>query len=139
MLNFAEKCLEDYPVNLARLDVLTQDYQSNPSDKLETEINSLRSMTQPLQKMIDDLSSNEKIDNILSQDMLTVLGTCYFGRNSINAILEMTGWSRAKLFRRKNNLIKLAADYLADYFQMETAESARSVKEDIEYRELNPN
>ncbi len=60
MLNFAEKCLEDYPVNLARLDVLTQDYKRNPSDKLEKEINTLRSMTRPLQKMVDDLSSSEK-------------------------------------------------------------------------------
>ena len=118
MLNFAEKCLEDYPVNLARLDVLTQDYQRNPSDKLEREINSLSAMTRPLQKMIDDFSSGEKIDNVVSRDMLTVLGTCCFGRNPVNAILKMTGWSRAKLFRRKNNLIKLAEDYLADYLQM---------------------
>ena len=71
--------------------------------------------------------------------MLTVLGTCYFGRNPVNAILEMTGWSRAKLFRQKNNLIKLAADYLADYTQMKTAGNARIIKEDIEYHETNPN
>lgn len=139
MLNFAEKYLEDYHVNLARLDVLTQDYQSNPSDKFEREINSLSAMTRPLQNMIDDLSSGEKIDNIVSRDMLTVLGTCYFGRNPVNAILAMTGWSSAKLLRRKNNLIKLVADYLADYTQMKTAGNARIIKEDIEYHETNPN
>ena len=109
MLNFAEKYLENYPVNLARLDVLTLDYKCNPSDKLEEEIKCLHAATRPLKMMINNLSSRS------DKDMLTLLGMCYFGRNPVSAILETTGWSRANFFRKKKCLIERARDYLASY------------------------
>ena len=108
-LKFAEKCLEDYPMNLARIDALTWDYKRNPSDKLEEEIKCLHAATRPLKMMINNLSSRS------DKDMLTVLGMCYFGRNPVSAILETTGWSRANFFRKKKCLIERARDYLASY------------------------
>ena len=121
-LKFAEECLENYPANLARVDALTWDYKCNPSNKLKEEINGLYVATVPLKKMIADLSSGEKIDNIAAKDMLLVLGACYFGRNPVHAILEMTGWSRANFFRKKNSLIELARDYLASYSDLTYSE-----------------
>ena len=113
-LKFAEECLEDYPVNLARIDALTWDYKLNPTDKLEEEIKGLYAMTKPLKMMINNLSDG-RADNDAAKDMLTVLGLCYFGRNPVSAILETTGWSRANFFRKKNRHIECAKDYLADY------------------------
>ena len=113
-LKFAEKCLEDYPANLARIDALTWDYKRKPTDKLEREVKGLYAMTKPLQKMINNLSDGQA-DNGVAKDMLTVLGLCYFGRNPVSAILETTGWSRANFFRKKNRLIERARDYLANY------------------------
>ena len=113
-----------------RGDVKVQDYKENHKsapktahtdpvfnhvtriEALEKEIETLKRNTEPLTKMINDLKSPYALDSSLNADMIKILGFYYFGRNSVAAILEVTGWSRAGFFRKKNKLTELARSYL---------------------------
>ena len=143
-VEFVNECLQDYPANLTRMNVLKKDletlrsqtdvkaqnyvrvYQGDrdrtPGDpvseyvqkieKLEKEIDTLRRITEPITRMIQDLKSPYALEVSLNSDFIKILGLHYFGRNPLPIILNTTGWSRASFFRKKKQLIKLAKSYL---------------------------
>lgn len=79
---------------------------------IEEEITRLMQITEPITKMIEELRSPYALDGSLNSDLLKVMGLSYFGRNRVDNILELTGWSRAGYFRKKKKLVELARSYL---------------------------
>ena len=79
---------------------------------LEEQIEQIKRDTEPLSKMIQDLKSPYSTNDSLNADFIKILGLYYFGRNSVAIVLDTTHWSRAGFFRKKNQLVKLARNYL---------------------------
>lgn len=145
-LQYVDECLENYPSNLIRIEVLNKDLQllrsssdvhaqnylrihnndsvnrgshSDPVvsyvlqiEKVEEEIKRLQRITEPISKMIQDLKTPYATDDSLNNDFIKILGLYYFGRNSVQIVLEITRWSRAAFFRKKKQLALLAKNYL---------------------------
>lgn len=144
ILEQVEECLQDYPANFSRVEVLKKDLQilrargdvqaqnyvriynndsrtthSDPVanyfeeiQKKEEEIDRLKRITDPITKMIQDLKTPYALDSSLNSDFIKILGLSYFGRNTVENILDSTGWSRASYFRKKKKLAELARSYL---------------------------
>ena len=81
-------------------------------EKLEEEIKRLQRITEPISKMIQDLKTPYASEDSLNNDYIKILGLYYFGRNSVQIILDITQWSRAAFFRKKKKLALLAKNYL---------------------------
>lgn len=144
ILEQVEECLQDYPANFSRVEVLKKDLQilrargdvqaqnyvriynndsrtthSDPVanyfeeiQKKEEEIDRLKRIIDPITKMIQDLKTPYALDSSLNSDFIKILGLSYFGRNTVESILDSTGWSRASYFRKKKKLAELARSYL---------------------------
>ena len=81
-------------------------------EHLEAQIEQLKRNTEPLSKMIQDFRSPYSTNNSLNADFIKILGLYYFARNPVAVVLDATNWSRAGFFRKKNQLVKVARNYL---------------------------
>ena len=140
---YAEKCLYEYKRNLAALNVLKEDlhvieigtdvhaqnYQlslnftgtpSNPVQarllKIETikeRIQQLERFTTPITSLINDLDIPENLNGSENQLLLEILKLLYFGKNTIDAVLEELRIAKRTFTRKRRKLIFMVIDYLA--------------------------
>ena len=140
---YAEKCLYEYKRNIAALNVLREDlrveqagtdvhaqnYQlnfsfpgtpSNPVemraikiDTLEGRIKQLERCTKPIEKMISDLDTSENLPNSNNKILLNILKLLYFGKNTVDDIIEEMNIAKRTFSRKRRELVFLASDYLA--------------------------
>ncbi len=137
---FAERCLYDYQENVARLELLRGDlrrlssisvtnyevegapsigahsdpvwaYVQRVSD-LEEEITSLARRTEPIMRLVADLEASYVLQGSPKADMLKVLKTVYFGKNTKDQAADALGMARKTLYRIRNELVALAIRYL---------------------------
>lgn len=139
---FAEKCLYGYKQNIAGLDVLRNDLQTirsctdvhaqnydtaltftgTPSDPvqnrlikietLEARIQHLERMTQPVTRLVNDLTAPYVLDDSKKTEMYELMQLYYFGQNSINSVMEALHMSRRNVYNRRKELVKMAMAYL---------------------------
>ncbi len=139
---YAEKCLYEYKKNLARLDVLCEDlrvlqcssdvkvqrydriFSTNgcPSDpvfnhivkieSIEEEIQKIKRLTDPIDRMIRDFSAPEVLKNSYQNKLLEILRYVYFGNNSWRDVAQEMHIGKSLFFHYKNELVKCAIDYL---------------------------
>ena len=118
MFKYAEKCLYDYPRNMACLEVLrgdlqlehsgsdvhAQNYQTqftckglatNPIEarqlrieRLDERIRQLERCTQPISRLIDDLKAPYVHEGSVKAELLPVIELYYFGVNSSTYIMS---------------------------------------------------
>jgi len=140
---YAEKCLYEYKRNIAALDVLRDDlkierastdvhaqsyqlsfgFNSEPSnppesrlikiENLESKIKLLERRTKPITQLMADLNAPENLKGSDNKLLLDILKLLYFGKNTINAIMNELYISRRTFARKRRDLVLLAADYLA--------------------------
>ena len=140
---YAEKCLYEYKRNIAALDVLREDlrvekvgtdvhaqsYQlnfgfggepSNPVESrlikienLENKIRILERYTKPVTQLMTDLNAPENLIGSENKILLDILKLLYFGKNTVEAILDELHIARRTFTRKRRDLVLLTADYLA--------------------------
>ena len=140
---YAEKCLYEYKRNIAALDVLREDlrvekvgtdvhaqsYQlnfgfcgepSNPVESrlikienLENKIRILERYTKPVTQLMTDLNAPENLIGSENKLLLDILKLLYFGKNTVEAILDELHIARRTFTRKRRDLVLLTADYLA--------------------------
>ena len=139
---FAEGCMYNFKSNLARLKILReklseldksmsmhgQSYEpinnggSNDNSpvavralkiaSLEDEISSLSLRTTPIADLIKDLSSPEALAGSRNTELMQIMNLFYFGQNSADAVAYELNISRAKFYRQREQIVKLAIKYL---------------------------
>lgn len=139
----AEKCLYEYKRNIAALDVLREDlrvekagsdvhaqsYQlsfgfsgepSNPVENrlikienLESKIRLLERYTKPVTQLMNDLDAPENLQGSDNELLLNILKLLYFGKNTIEAILDELHIARRTFARKRRDLVLMTAQYLA--------------------------
>lgn len=137
----AEKCLYEYKRNLACLEVLKQDLQvlknsddvhaqnyevpfnknSQPSDPvasrvekieaIERRIKQVERWTKPVERLEKDLNSPEVLENSHNKDLLQILKLFYFGKNSVNAVIDEMALGRTTFFNYRHELVIMAINY----------------------------
>lgn len=140
---YAEKCLYEYKRNIAALNVLREDlrveragtdvhvqnYQfsfgfngepSNPVEarlikieSLERRIQQLERYTKPIENMMSDLDAPENLSNSNNKMLLNILKLLYFGKNTVDDIIEEMNIAKRTFSRKRRELVFLASDYLA--------------------------
>lgn len=138
----AEKCLYEYKRNLAGLDVLRDDLRvaqadtdchaqnymstfttggevSNPVqarlmkiESIEKKIQLLERFTQPITKMIEDLSSPNVLEGSEYEILLNILKLMYFGKNMPSVIRDELAISKRTFSLKRKELVTMAIDYL---------------------------
>lgn len=139
---YAEKCLYEYKRNMACLEVLKEDlrvgqastdvhaqnYQqpssftgepSNPVqtrlmklEKLEERIRILERYTQPVTRLIEDLTAPYVHEGSAKAEMYSIMELYYFGQNSISFILSELHMSRKGIYNKRSKLVKMALGYM---------------------------
>ena len=140
---YAEKCLYEYKRNIAALDVLREDlrvekvgtdvhaqsyqlnfgFSSEPSnpvesrlikiENLENKIRILERCTKPVTQLMTDLNAPENLIGSDNKLLLDILKLLYFGKNTVEAILDELHIARRTFTRKRRSLVLLTADYLA--------------------------
>ena len=146
VFRYVEKCLYEYKRNIACLkilkddlrveqagcDVHVQNYQytgtptgepSNPVEsrlikieKLEERIRILERCTQPISRLIEDLTAPYVHDGSAKAEMYAIMELYYFGQNSLSAILVELHMSRKCAYTRRQELVKMAMGYMGHVF-----------------------
>ncbi len=139
---FAEKCLYEYKRNMAGLDILRNDLQTiqagtdvhaqnydnaltftgDPSDpvqtrmmrieKLEERIRLLERMTQPVTRLVEDLTAPYVLEDSAKAEMYSLMELYYFGQNSIASVMEALHISRKNVYNRRRELVNMAMGYM---------------------------
>lgn len=135
---FAERCLYEYPENCARLERLRADVKRassapvqnySPSNKhgthsdpvwrfvmrveaMEDQIETLSRRTGPITRMLADLEGANVLEGSPKAEMARVLRLLYFGKNDKKRVAEELNMSRPQLYRKREELVKLAIRYL---------------------------
>ena len=139
---FAEKCLYEYPANCSKLksleqelvllchssDVSGQSYEISPigrgvhsdpvcayverKDRLEHRILSVKRVTEPVQRLMQDLDSDNVLENSKKDDCKKILALFYFGRNGMTMVLNELNCSKSVFYDRRNFLVRSAIQYL---------------------------
>jgi len=139
----AEKYLYEYKRNLAAIEILTEDlrverascdvhaqnyqlafgFNSEPSnppearvvklESLENKITMLERYTKPITHLIDDLSTSDNLQGSDNKLLLDILKLLYFGKNTVEAILDELCIARRTFSRKRRDLVLMAAQYLA--------------------------
>ena len=142
MFKYAEKCLYEYPRNLACLEVLrgdlqlehsgsdvhAQNYQAqfickglstNPIEarqmrieRLDERIRQLERCTQPISRLIDDLKAPYVHEGSVKAELLPVIELHYFGENSLTYIMRELHIGRQSLYNRRRMLVKMLMRYM---------------------------
>ena len=142
MFKYAEKCLYDYPRNMACLEVLrvdlqlehsgsdvhAQNYQAqfickglstNPIEarqmrieRLDERIRQLERCTQPISRLIDDLKAPYVHEGSVKAELLPVIELHYFGENSLTYIMRELHIGRQSLHNRRRMLVKMLMRYM---------------------------
>ena len=143
---YTEKCLYDYHRNLACLEILredlrveragtdvhaqsyqnTLDFSGNPSDpvearmmrieKLEERIRFLERLTQPLTRLIEDLTAPYIHEGSVKAEMYSLMELYYFGQNSITEVMCKLNLSRKSMYIKRQELVKMAMGYMGYIF-----------------------
>lgn len=143
---YAEKCLYDYPKNLACLEVLredlrvekagidvhaqnyqyTLDFTGDPSDPvhermvrietIEEKIRILERFTQPITRLIQDLTASYIREGSAKAEMYSLMEMYYFGQNSITEVMSELHMSRRNMYYRRQELVKMAMGYMGYVF-----------------------
>lgn len=143
---YTEKCLYDYHRNLACLEILrgdlhvekagtdvhAQSYQytlelgGDPSDpvqarvmrieKLEERIRILERFTQPITRLIQDLTAPYIHAGSVKAEMYSLMELYYFGQNSITEVMVKLNLSRKSMYMRRQELVKMAMGYMGYVF-----------------------
>ena len=138
----AEKCLYEYKRNIAALDVLREDlrvekagsdvhaqsYQlsfnfgepSNPVESrlikienIESKIRLLERYTKPVTQLMNDLNAPENLQGSDNELLFNILKLLYFGKNTVDAILDELHIARRTFARKRRELVLMTSDYLA--------------------------
>ncbi len=112
---FAEKCLYEYKQNIAGLDMLRLDaqYAKDTVDvTIEERIQYLERVTQPITRLIADLTAPCVKPNSRQAELFKLLELLYFGRNSITAIMGVLHMSRRNVYNRRQELVNMAISYI---------------------------
>lgn len=140
-MNYVEKCLYDYPANVAKIGILNEelkllkargdvqivsyDIRNNSYgghadpvsihfQKIETvEDNIYRLMlkTEPVKKLYEGLCSPYALDGSRNAEYRRILELFYWGRNSVQSILNHLSWSKTSFYVRRQGLLRLAGEY----------------------------
>lgn len=135
-MNYVEKCLYDYPDNIALIEALNIELQllssvhglsyeahainsiSDPVAMVTTRIMSLErkitkmvNRTRPVERLLDDF--RYKTTSRISQ-MDLILRLRYFKKQSVNDVLRQGAISYPTYWRRNQELLQLARKYLAE-------------------------
>ena len=139
MFRFIEKCLYNYPSNLARIEVLSEDLRvlraygdvhsplpqlffnasnaytdpvSSHVDKvqrLEAQIRRLERITAPITKLLKNIDTFSQF--AINQEYKQLLELFYFGGASLSEIACELHMSRSTLFRRRRGLVRKVSEY----------------------------
>ena len=139
---YVEKCLYSYPVNKARLKVLTEDLRVLRTgsdvhaqqydkitgqgyivfdpvasyveriDKLESQIRYIERVTTPITQLIQELNNPKIKSNSKYSDFRIILDLYYFSGNPIDIVAQEIHCSRTTLFNKRIALVKMAVGYL---------------------------
>ena len=139
---YAERCLYEYKRNMAGLEILrddlrtiqagtdvhAQNYQNaldftgDPSDpvqtrmmrieKLEERIRLLERFTQPVTRLVEDLTAPYVLDDSKKAEMYSLMELYYFGQNSIASVMEALHISRKNVYNRRRELVNMAMGYM---------------------------
>ena len=139
---FAEKCLYEYPANCSKLKSLEQELvllcsasdvsgysygagknvrgvHSDPvsayverKERLERRILSVKRVTEPVQRLVHDLDSDNVLENSKKDDCKKILALFYFGRNGMSLVLNELNCSKSVFYDRRNFLVYSAIQYL---------------------------
>ncbi|MBR1603693.1 MAG: hypothetical protein IJ667_09665, partial [Synergistaceae bacterium] len=142
MFKYAEKCLYEYKRNLAALEILRQELQSernstdvhgqnykdalsftgtpsNPVlnrlvriEKLEERIRQLEHYTEPVTRLIADLKAPYVREGSQKAELHSIMELYYFGQNSVAIILSELHISRQSMFRHRRTLVKTLMGYM---------------------------
>lgn len=142
MFKYAEKCLYDYPRNMACLEVLrgdlqlehsgsdvhAQNYQApltfsglptNPIEarqmrieRLEERIRQLERCTKPISRLIEDLKAPYVHEGSEKAELLPLIELYYFGVNSSTYIMSELHIGRQSLYNRRRMLVKMLMRYM---------------------------
>ncbi|MCR4818524.1 MAG: hypothetical protein K5841_06165 [Fretibacterium sp.] len=141
LLQFAEKCLYEYKLNLSRIDTLreklsllatgstvkAQTYEpiysggghSDPVawrmeriDSLERRIAELENRTAPITRMVRDWSEAYGLENSQNRDMLQLLELRYFAGGTWPQAAEKLGISMTSIKEWRQKLVRAAREYL---------------------------
>ena len=139
---YAERCLYEYKRNMAGLEILrddlrtiqagtdvrAQNYQNSldftgdPSDpvqtrmmrieKLEERIRLLERFTQPVTRLVEDLTAPYVHEGSAKAEMYALMELYYFGQNSITSVMTELHMSRRNVYNRRQELVKMAMGYM---------------------------
>lgn len=135
-MNCVEKCLYNYPDNIALIEALNLEiqllssvhglsYEAHAKNSiadpvamvttrilsLEAKIKKIFKRTRPVERLLDDL--RYKTTSRISQ-MDLILHLRYFKKLSVNDVLRQTAISYATYWRRNQELLQLARKYLSE-------------------------
>ena len=140
-MTYAEKCLYEYPANLAKIEMLSEELKllkasgdvqgmsyeirnnsygvSDPVsthfqkvESIEGKIYRLTRSTEPIKKMYEVLCSPYVLEGSKSADYRKILELFYWGRNSVQNILNYLSWSKTSFYVRRQGLLRMTEEYL---------------------------
>ena len=145
MFKYAEKCLYEYKRNLAALEILRQELQSERSstdvhgqnykdalsftgtpsnpvlsrllkiERIECRIKLLTQYTEPVTRLIADLKAPYVLEGSAKAELYTLMELYYFGQNGVGVISDELHMSRQTMYNRRRELIKMLMSYMGKY------------------------
>ena len=73
---------------------------------------SVKRVTEPVQRLVQDLDSDNVLENSKKDDCKKILALFYFGRNGMSLVLNELNCSKSVFYDRRNFLVYSAIQYL---------------------------
>ena len=142
MFKFTEKCLYDYKMNMAGLEILRSDLQlersgsdvhaqnyqaiyssgGTPSKPVETrmqriehleeQIRRLERQVEPITRLMEDLKASYVHEGSMKADLLPLMELFYFGQNTLPFVLSELHISKPILYKRRCALVRMLMGYM---------------------------
>ena len=81
-------------------------------EKLEERIRLLERFTQPVTRLVEDLTAPYVHEGSAKAEMYSLMELYYFGQNSIASVMEALHISRKNVYNRRRELVNMAMGYM---------------------------